>query len=490
MERSNKKIWIISIVGTVITLLGVITGSLWPVIYDWVLFKVLMLSPSSVSYNMWKETPIPMYFKFYMFNWTNAELFRAGVKPHFEEMGPYVFREIDYKVNEVWNDNDGTVTFQRKKIWLFEESLSNGSLSDKVTNLNPIAVTIGYTVRKRPGYIRALTNGFMVRLGEKLMLTKSVRELLFEGYDDTLLRIARKMNATRLPYTKFGWFYARNDSETYDGTFNIFTGSTNFYSMGISKEWNFKSRTDFYEGSCGAIDGSLGDLWPPLPNNDTVSIFVPDICTSLKLSFDNTTQFQELMGNKYVGTEEMLDNGEMVPSRRCYCPNGDCGPSGTLNISSCKFGAPAFVSMPHFYLADPSYRDAITGMSPDKEKHELLMVVEPVTGIPMQVKAQLQLNLLVEPVEHMSLFQNISKVYVPMLWFTQETNLTASYASQVKLLLTLSTLGSVTCFGIAGIGVLIFFIGLFTYIRQKWRGEEGQVLLSKYDADTVNKSEA
>lgn len=88
------------------------------------------------------------------------------------------------------------------------------------------------------------------------------------------------------------------------------------------------------------------------------------------------------------------------------------------------------------------------------------------------------------------MFTNISKVYIPMLWFTQEVNLTASYASKVKLLLTLSTLGSVTCFGIAGIGVLIFFIGVFTYIRQKWRGEEGQVLLSKYDGDGVSKSDA
>lgn len=43
---------------------------------------------------MWKETPIPMYLKFYMFNWTNPHEFHASssVKPHFEQMGPYVFR--------------------------------------------------------------------------------------------------------------------------------------------------------------------------------------------------------------------------------------------------------------------------------------------------------------------------------------------------------------------------------------------------------------
>ncbi len=66
------------------------------------------------------------------------------------------------------------------------------------------------------------------------------------------------------------------------------------------------------------------------------------------MQFIETMKLEGITGNKYIGTKDMLDNGESVPSRRCFCPNGNCGPSGTLNISSCKFGAPAFVSMPHF----------------------------------------------------------------------------------------------------------------------------------------------
>lgn len=59
-----------------------------------ILLQILTLSPSSKNYDMWKETPIPMYFKFYMFNWTNPDEFNtlSSVKPRFEEMGPYVFR--------------------------------------------------------------------------------------------------------------------------------------------------------------------------------------------------------------------------------------------------------------------------------------------------------------------------------------------------------------------------------------------------------------
>ncbi|XP_012526163.1 protein croquemort isoform X1 [Monomorium pharaonis] len=491
MERSRKKVIIISIVGLVIMVLGIIVGSLWATtIYDLIFVKILTLTKTSFTFDLWVKTPIPMYFKFYMFNWTNPDQFYASsnVKPHFQEMGPYVFREVDTKLNLIWNNN-GTVTFLRKKEWFFEESLSNGSLTDEITNLNPIVATIAHTLKYKPPFVRKLVDEVMVSLGEKLVLTKNVKTLIFDGYNDTLLNIALKMKVTKIPYSKFAWFYARNGSDTYDGTFNIFTGADDLYNMGMMSEWNFSNRTDKYDGSCGKIRGSLGDFWPPLKNNKTLSIFLPDICTSLDLQYENTTEVQDITGNKYIANKYMLDNGKSVPSRKCYCPNGNCGPSGTLNISSCKYDAPAFVSMPHFYLADPSYRENITGMSPDENKHSLMLILEPTTGVPLAVKAQVQLNLLLEPVKDTSMFENIKKTYIPMLWFTQEANLTAEYAKKVQLFLILKSLGTVTFFGIGGIGVLIVFIAVFVYIRQRWQGEEGQILISKYDGDVRTRNE-
>lgn len=55
--------------------------------------------------------------------------------------------------------------------------------------------------------MREMTDKIMVALGESLVVTKSVSALLFDGYNDTLLNIAKKLNATSLPYTKFAWFY-------------------------------------------------------------------------------------------------------------------------------------------------------------------------------------------------------------------------------------------------------------------------------------------
>lgn len=42
-------------------------------------------------------------------------------------------------MNSVWNNDNGTITFQQRRVWYFEPTMSNGTLQDQVTNLNPIA---------------------------------------------------------------------------------------------------------------------------------------------------------------------------------------------------------------------------------------------------------------------------------------------------------------------------------------------------------------
>jgi scavenger receptor class B protein 1 len=58
---------------------------------------------------------------------------------------------------------------------------------------------------------------------------------------------------------------------------------------------------------------------------------------------------------------------------------GECHPSGVFNVSSCRLDSPTFLSLPHFYNADPYYIDAIEGISP-QDKHEFYITLEPVSG--------------------------------------------------------------------------------------------------------------
>ncbi|XP_076296719.1 protein croquemort [Lasioglossum baleicum] len=485
MIRVSRVIIVIVSVGLVLGIVGLVMGILWSTIYSSIIQKQLSLTPLSTNYKLWKETPIPMYLKIYMFNLTNpTEFVNHGAKPNLVEMGPYVFKEVDYKMEQIWNKNN-TITYQRKRVWHFDESLSNGSLSDSVTNINPVAASVGYTLRFAKSFFKYLVDKAMEILEEKLVITKTVNELLFEGFNDDILKLARAMNLTKIPMNKFAWFYERNSSASYDGTFNMDTGESNMLNLGLVREWNYNNRVSYYPGQCGVIRGTNGDLWPPLPDNKTVSFFVSDICTSLSATYSNTTVHEGLTGVMYVNDDTIFDNGTKVPSRKCYYLE-DSIPSGAMNISLCKWGAPAFISLPHFYLADPSYRENINGMNPQKDKHQLSISLEPKTGVPLKVSAQLQLNLLLQPYGNMSMFKKMKKTFVPMLWFTQEATLTSDYADTVKLIIILQSLGSVLSYEVAGIGVIMIFIGIFVIIKRNMKGDDQEQLIARTANGEIN----
>jgi len=44
-----------------------------------------------------------------------------------------------------------------------------------------------------------------------------------------------------------------------------------------------------------------------------------------------------------------------------------------------RWGAPAFISFPHFFHADPSYRESVVGMQPNESKHQMFIDIEPVS---------------------------------------------------------------------------------------------------------------
>lgn len=111
-------------------------------------------------------------------------------------------------MNFEWNEN-GTLSYQQKRIWKFLPEYSNGSLDDKITNLNIIAATVAYKIKDENYWIKKGVNIFLKEKEGSLTTTHTVNELLFEGYDDKLLQLAKKLNITsfQIPFDKFGWFY-------------------------------------------------------------------------------------------------------------------------------------------------------------------------------------------------------------------------------------------------------------------------------------------
>lgn len=103
-------------------------------------FQEFQLKNGSLNYNNWIETPIPMYLKFRMFNWTNPEdIHKPNYKPNLVEMGPYVFSEKHERVNVSFHPENDTVSYNQIRTWHFLPEMSNGTLEDNVTNVNVIA---------------------------------------------------------------------------------------------------------------------------------------------------------------------------------------------------------------------------------------------------------------------------------------------------------------------------------------------------------------
>lgn len=138
---ANGKIVWSFILAAVCIASSITLGVIWPDLTKGLIENELKLTQYTTMYKNWQERPIPIYFEIYMFNWSNVENVNnwQTEKPHFSQMGPYVFEESARRVDINYTDNGNLIGFNTEKTWKFRQDLSNGTLGDRVFNLNPVA---------------------------------------------------------------------------------------------------------------------------------------------------------------------------------------------------------------------------------------------------------------------------------------------------------------------------------------------------------------
>ena len=104
--------------------------------------------------------------------------------------------------------------------------------------------------------------------------------------------------------------------------------------------------------------------------------------------------------------------------------------------------SPAFVSRPHFHLADPFYKEQFQyGVHAKEGAHDSSFWVEPKSSIPVKVEMRLQLNIMLRKVEGIDyLFKNLPEVMFPVFWFDSVATLPESMAGSLNLLVMLPTI--------------------------------------------------
>lgn len=97
--------------------------------------------------------------------------------------------------------------------------------------------------------------------------------------------------------------------------------------------------------------------------------------------FEHTTTTEDFFAVDLTTLKpEDNQNPDVINEGKCYC-NGECSPMGLLNITACRYGAPGFVSLPHFNKGDPSLSASFEGLKPNDDKHSFYITLEPVNKI-------------------------------------------------------------------------------------------------------------
>jgi len=140
---ASERTWnlIIFGVGILLFVVGIVMGILWPQVNDFIIQQLMQFQPSSETYQMWLHQPIPIFFSIYLFNITNWKEFLedSSVKLNFEEVGPFVFKEVHTRQNIEWDDEHYLVTFNQTRTWSYVPIVSK-DLSTKITNVNAVAM--------------------------------------------------------------------------------------------------------------------------------------------------------------------------------------------------------------------------------------------------------------------------------------------------------------------------------------------------------------
>ena len=248
-----------------------------------------------------------------------------------------MFREYHKKTNITFSEDETLVNYFQMKYWTFDEERSSGSLSDEIYTLNMIAVQSAEATRW-PGawaegdypFMQVMLGTSIDMYGEELFLKATIGNLTFDGVDSDLLHMGDiggelgDMIQNSIPFDRFGWFYQRNESETYDGEFQMHTGVDDIYKVGQISKWkNMSDLSQFYPEGCGQLTGSAGEFFPQDRDKTSLSYFTPDLCRPIHFNFKEESEVMGISGYKYVLDEGFIGNSSTNSSNWCYNPHLD-----------------------------------------------------------------------------------------------------------------------------------------------------------------------
>lgn len=138
-----------------------------------------------------------------------------------------------------------------------------------------------------------------------------------------------------------------------------------------------------------------------ISKTEKFKVFRKAFCRTLPIEYSHSGTEYGVNAYWFKLADNAFDDTLEDPDTMCYCSKDKtCMKRGLGNITPCYYSKisndvfgiiinivvdvldiPVSVSLPHFYNSDPSLLDEVEGINPVKEKHETIIIMQPVSSV-------------------------------------------------------------------------------------------------------------
>ena len=287
-------------------------------------------------------------------------------------------REYKEKVNVSWSKDKSIVSYLEKDYFVSDANRSSGDVAkDQVTTINVIKMILLVILSKESKWKQEILNEAIKLIPkESFFTTQSVYDFLW-GRTDSNLKFLHRFDKN-IP-TKFA-FQTNVTTPDPRNSSSVRTGVVNRKDIGEYVTYQGMSILPFWDGDeANEIKGTEGYFFGPnLSKDRPVYVFVDQL---FRTGYFNFTSYQDLNGielYRYSIPNFELASAKRNPANKVFY---SFGPDGIANLTTVvPLNAPVYVSKPHFLDSDIGLLHNVTGLVPNREKHDSYMDIEPVSS--------------------------------------------------------------------------------------------------------------
>jgi hypothetical protein len=267
------------------------------------------------------------------------------------------------------------------------------------------------------------------------------------------------------------------------------TGQDSLDSIGVLTQWAGHKTLPWWDDGCqdfkGATDGT--QFKPGLSKSDRPRVFADAMWRPIELAYVQDSSVKGVDTLRFGLAPEAMLSSRKNPENVCYYQDVD----GFVNLSTALY-APLLVSKPYYLDADTKGSLPLNltvnnvTLTPNRDRDDSYLDVEPITGAPMRVSVKVQMNLLVGPQptyyddptgvvpEIYTVTQNLAQTVVPFFtaedYFEVSDKLVTQFKDDVLLLINFAKYGGIA---FTVVGALTLLLGILQLRRVRNQENDG-----------------